>query len=87
MSDTPETNAMVANDTERTHSEWISFARKLERERDEAREIADDLLEKNAKQAVNLVKWRDTAERYRLKTLSQDAERLVTRHSSLVTFP
>jgi hypothetical protein len=32
-------------------------------ERDEARETAQDLLEKNAKQAVNLVRWRECAER------------------------
>jgi hemerythrin-like domain-containing protein len=37
-------------------------ADKIRKERDEARDIAQDLLEKNAKQAVNIVRWRECAE-------------------------
>lgn len=33
------------------------------KERDEAQEMAQDLLEKNAKQAVNMVRWRECAEK------------------------
>lgn len=57
MSDTPETDKYPL-----WHGEpavHIDFARKLERERDEARNIAQDLWTKNAKQANEILKLKE----------------------------
>jgi hypothetical protein len=67
MTDTPETDGITFYATKDMMPPYntvpAAFSSKLELERNEAREIAQDLLEKNAKQAVNLVKWRECAER------------------------
>jgi hypothetical protein len=45
MSDTPETDAYITSQSySPTEYQWRCFARKLERERDEAREALDCLL-------------------------------------------
>jgi hypothetical protein len=41
MSDTPETDAFVEMGHERSYSEFLELARKLERERDKAQNLAD----------------------------------------------
>ena len=65
MSDTPETDAQLTTFTSisklkkhfvnRTGTVSAEFARKLERELREAREMAEELLVKNAKQAVEII--------------------------------
>jgi hypothetical protein len=58
MSDTPETDA---NCWREGTNEWVAanFTRKLERERDWFRAMAETLLERNAKQSVEIVRLKE----------------------------
>jgi len=43
MSDTPETDAFILSSVTKTDWNWRQFARKLERERDKAKELIESL--------------------------------------------
>jgi hypothetical protein len=65
MSDTPETDAATHDVSDYgppvpcSWGDWVAadYARKLERERDEAREAADNLVEYARQSLVELEKW------------------------------
>jgi transposase len=57
MTATPRTTDLARGN----HVVPVEFARDLERELLEARALAEDLLEKNAKQAVHIDQWREVA--------------------------
>ncbi len=57
MTDTPRTTDLARGN----HVVPVEFAATLERELLEARALAEDLLEKNAKQAVHIDQWREVA--------------------------
>jgi hypothetical protein len=57
MTATPQTDDLARGN----HVVPVDFARDLERELLEARAIAEDLLEQNAKQAVCIDSWRECA--------------------------
>jgi hypothetical protein len=63
MSDTPETDGITFYATKDMMPPYNTvpseFARRLERERDEARNMAQDLWTKNAKQASEILKLRE----------------------------
>jgi hypothetical protein len=56
-------------------NEWVAanFARELERERNWFRAMAETLFERNAKQAVNINKLRETLKEIASLNTSQDA--------------
>ena len=75
MSDTPETDKQALVHTGASlHCVSVHFARKLERERDNLQDQRDFAMSEMERLKQERDEAREAAERYRRKTLSQDAE-------------